>query len=233
MKKSIIVLLCLLVCACRSYQRDEQAPLASSTAVQPGQSAFMVGVVIFSPRTLWGGGVARTKVGWINVDPSSGLRARPDMPVADSGGAFASPPVPGETAYYIYPVAPGTYSLGWVESQSSGVFLVSAFQSVKITANTNGADLGHTFSQVARARADTPTFEVGAGEVVYVGDVVLDLREKDRLSLWYKDSTQQAAAFLKAHGIEGFVGRVWHPFDRRAANPSEGSAIRLAKAIFH
>ncbi len=108
---------------------------------------------------------------WIKVDPSSGLRDTSADLEFDFDDATLPSDAPDGTRYYFFSVPPGTYALGWVASRGK-FFLSSAYKRVEIIQSRLKTD--YYFSSLAMAKADAPSFTIGAGDVVYIGDLVGD-----------------------------------------------------------
>ncbi len=76
-------------------------------------------------------------------------------------------------------------------------------------------------SSLAQAKPDTPTFTVNAGDVVYVGDLIVDVSVEAMAILSVKSSESEVRKVLSERGYSGeLIFRQIQQFDGKPVNKS-------------
>lgn len=122
------------------------------------------------------------------------------------------------TAYHYYYMPPGTYALGWLRSDFGTYIFVKGSgvsEARQYLANVHANVHRRVLIYKANAHDGTPQFEVKANEVVYVGDIVIDLADRDKPTSAYAENTDAARQLLAT--IETAAGEmVFRPWSRPA-----------------
>lgn len=148
---------------------------------------------------------------WIKIDPSSGFRDTSADVEFDIDNTILPSDAEDGTRYYFFSVPPGTYALGWIANQGH-FFLSSDYEDIYIIRRRLSSD--YHFSPVARAKAFAPSFTIGAGEVVYIDDLVGDFSQMARAKLSIRISEAEVRKRLSERGHkEAPTVRLFRQFD--------------------
>jgi hypothetical protein len=192
MRRILACVLAFTLTACAGapvYNPEFIKPAAvdKNIAVAPGQSVVIVGYRVSDPAASEPGHLSQQAMNgaWVNIDPRTGMRAGTQLPwFRLARYIFADHPV----IYTVHVVPPGTYALGYVELRinlQDVLFQPTRFEHIgkKTTSTSQGLILrfDYEFSSAARATPIAPTFTVAAGDVVYVGDILLDFTKQGRM----------------------------------------------------
>lgn len=221
---ALAVCAALMLSACGGrYASDREftQPIAKGKPVEagPGQGVVLLGYRVMNFADDWG----TPQSGWISIDPTTGLRNNKTMVELDSRGWRLDQADAGKgiTEYRAYALPPGTYALGWVWNSRRGYFFPSEM-AIKLTSGGYGAPT-RTFSDGARVRPNTPTFSLQAGDVVYVGDLLLDFT-KASFMRWARETSENGARGYAANmGYKGPIAvRLMRRADGAEFSPSDG-----------
>jgi hypothetical protein len=198
-----------LLCACAHDPNRNDSVNPGSLKVTDKQAVAVVGLAIGNP----GGSAQPIQAAWIMVDGQTGRRVGLGTWwewAACSGwrapinrlGSFTDA-CDGGAQYAAFQLEPGTYALGWIVDQRS-YFGATDFAQVRLTTVTHGYTRGGstvTASEAGQIRRDSPRFTVRPGEVVYVGDVVVDFTNPSRLTWTLHVDESQARQFMVSSGL--------------------------------
>jgi hypothetical protein len=229
LRRAAAILALLLTAGCARLGTDTIAPISEKgpAAVAPDRSLVIIGVAMRNPVAgpLWTNIGVHTR--WMEFDPETRSRLG-TMQVAARIGCAAAYPDPGcngATQYFAYDLPPGSYTLAWVDHAAGYDYSPARFAYVIRTESRGSVD-DRIFSKRAEARPEAPRFDARAGEVVYVGDVVFDFADKQRLK-WAPALSEDGARRVAARlGVADRL--VTRPWRRTDGGPAEAGGIEKA-----
>ena len=119
----------------------------------------------------------------------------------------------GGVSYIAHKVPAGDYALGYFLVRDLGGFTTMRFASFSILLDNTKNYMGKYISPSASVMDYTPIFHVAPGEVVYVGDVILDFKNILRMNgmSWRHGNTFEGAkAYIRGTGLsDRMVLRPW------------------------
>ncbi len=181
-------------------------------ALEPGDALVIIGLSIVHPRThpQFLGLIDKPWVfglGWIAYDPGTMKRTGKLMAMMNNECGRLWNNFCSGTDYVVHRIPAGTYALGWAAQDRMASF--TRFDQITSTIKYAYNDLGGgqatfvpyrlwSFSDAAVVRPTTPVFSVQPGDIVYVGDVILDFGDPGAVSLSWKQDEAAARAWLRA-----------------------------------
>jgi len=157
---------------------------------------------------------------WIAYDPATGKRIGKDSWAMKTGnGIFMADDMKsGATGYRFLKLPPGDYAIGFMRDITNKVavnyMLVAGTLEQLYNQYLSGAraEIGDpTLQADARVLPSTPRFHVGAGEIVYIGDLHFDVGDRFALR-WSLDQNEAAArAFARTAGADAAARMISRP----------------------
>lgn len=187
---------------------DPVAPLA----IEEDDAAFVVGVRIVNPHR-HDSAIKRYKdiwLRWAGLDTASGsMAAGPYYSVrAFCNILVTTNDVCDGVRYYLFRARPGTYGLelAWHDT----LYLFGDVTEGSVTFRQSRKDAADVVLHQSRAVPATPRFSIQAGEVVYIGDVVMDYQRAGQVTLSREMDEAAARRTIERTGLSGrLITRTW------------------------
>jgi hypothetical protein len=214
----------LLLAACAETSTPK-VPLTPAD-LDPHQAIVIYGLSVTGGRRSSAGYTAGIRGYWIAYDTATGKRVGKDTWKMSTGDGIlkADDMEGGATGYRFLKLLPGDYAIDVIRAQRipSDYMLVAGELVQPITQYMNGAQTQNgdpTLLPDAGVQPFTPHFHVGAGEVVYIGDLNFDL--DDPLGLdWSLGRNDAAARALAATAGGDAATRItWRPITHVDGTP--------------
>ncbi len=165
---------------------------------------------------------------WIAYDPATGKRIGKDSWEMNTGsGIFMADDMEhGATGYRFFKLPPGDYAIGFMRDITNKVavnyMLVAGTLSQLYNQYSTGAraDIGDpTLKPDARVLPSTPHFHVGAGEIVYIGDLHFDVGDRFGLRWSLGQNEAAARAFAATAGADTAARMISRPITHVDGTP--------------
>jgi hypothetical protein len=230
---SLVILAWLGGCAIPgTYTVFRPSDIEAPPAPETNEGAVIIGLSVENPSLNKPGEPYSVSGAWIPVSPS-GEHVGRDSHVSflirggpSHGGAF------GGTQYFSYQLPAGTYALGWVE-HAGNVFPASQFQNLTVMATSRSVGVSRYYGAV-RIRPSTPLFVAKPGEVVYVGNLVLDFGGASAQVHWSTArSDSNARASLAAGVVQQMTVRQMQRADGKPFAATDGTDGVDEAAVLH
>lgn len=183
-------------------QSDFFRPLADIAAkpLGPDEGVVVIGYAVRNVRT-GASGTWPVHMGWMPFADDSLMRTGSRMVAASERCAYGSEAC-RNIQYRVYRLPAGGYSLAWIFQDK--LYGVAKFEKgqVRFSQSTREIDRAE-FSDDAQSSQGAPALRVIAGQVNYVGNLLVQFRgEQAPRIAWTERSEAEVAAMMKAAGYE-------------------------------